>query len=335
MKKTRKLVLISLIISAISIGIVIYFTSSKGILDKLRRIDPFFLSLAILAHVGQWVFWGLRVEIFARASELDLGLRKSLEIVLSSTFAACITPSYAGGEPIRIYLLGKEEDSSAGLASAIVFGERALDIVFLIIFGSFSMFALRSVVSSTAGLNLGFLFASFLLALAAVLLLIGLFRPSFIKWFMSLVEGPIEKVRPGVMKRIYKEIDSFNQSLWIFIKEGKIYLLVGFICTILLWGLEFSVPYLLITGLGGEIDFITAWSAYALILVLVMVPATPGGSGIAEVGASVIYPSIGQIVALPAFVIIWRFITYYLNIGVGGFVSAKVLKDLSRIEEEI
>lgn len=335
MRKTQKLLAISIGISLVTLGILIYFTTREGFIEGIKQVKLNYLIIALAFHVMGWGFWGLRTKFLAKASDLDVSFKKSTEIVLSSTFMAAITPSYAGGEPSRIYLLGKESNSSSGLASAIVLGERALDAIFLIFAGSLSILILSEEFGGSLNLK-AFSFAVAILMLTVTMIIfLSLFKLHKIKKFISLIEKPIEKVRPGTKEVIYEELESFNQVLWNYIRKGKYELGIAFILTISLWALEFSIPYVLLKGLGAQVDFITAWSSYALILLIVMIPLTPGGSGMAELGASAIYSSISQGAPMGIFTLLWRFVTYYTNIGVGGFVSSKVLKDLDEIENKI
>ncbi len=335
MRKAQKLLILSIGISVITLSALIYFTTKEGIIKSFKQINTFYLLIALGFHFVGWIFWGARTRLLAEASGLSISFKKSTEIVLSSTFMAAITPSYAGGEPSRIYLLGKEEEGSAGGASAIVLGERALDVVFLVFAGTLSLFVLSSKIRGMVNVKILLLFAATLMVIIGLLLFLSLFKLKRIENFISLIERPIEKIRPGTINIIYEELDSFHEGLWMFIRQGKYKLLLAFILTILQWTLEFSIPYVLLRGLGAEVSFVPAWASYALVLLIVMIPLTPGGSGMAELGASAIYSTLSNTGSIGIFTLLLRFVTYYTNLGVGGFISSKVLKDLDEMEKEI
>ncbi len=335
MGKARRLLFISLSISILTIAVLIYLTATEGIVESLMKINPVFLLLALGAHVFSWFFWTFRIKAFAKTSDMSISFIRTMKIILSSTFAAAITPSYAGGEPVRLYLLSKEEGCSGGIASAIVISERTLDMIFLVIFGTFGMFVIRETLADNIGLRVASTFAALLFLILASILAISLFKPDKIKKIVSYFERPIEKIKPGVMKKVYNEIDSYNAILWEYLRNHKKMLVMGFIFTVGLWGLEFSIPYIILTGLGLEIDFLMAWSGYIVVMLIVMIPTTPGGSGVAEIGASLIYSAMVGTALIGVFVLLWRLVTYYVNLGVGGLVTSIVVHDMARIEEEI
>jgi uncharacterized protein (TIRG00374 family) len=66
-----------------------------------------------------------------------------------------------------------------------------------------------------------------------------------------------------------------------------------------------------------------------------IVPSTPGGSGIAELGAATIFSVFVDAPILGVTVISWRALTYYMNILIGGFISLKVVKDMDLINKLI
>lgn len=339
MKRTNKVLIISLAISSITIGAILYYTFSKGLLTEIKKIDTAFLVIAVLAHMLSWVVWGYRVNLLAKITPMKLKFEKSLEIVLSSMFAASLTPSYAGGEPVRIYLLGKEEGGTTGNASAIVFGERTLDFLFLIFAITTSLFLVGDIFlaeGSFVTLEMVILFIVSLIVGMISLILISLYKPEKIKKFISFFEKPIKKIRPTLLNTIYEEIDNFHESLWMFLRGNKRYLFFGFILTAIFWTLEFSVPYFLLIGLGYNIPYVLAFAGYAIVMLSIMIPVSPGGAGVAEAVFYFVYNSlIKGLAGVGVLVLLWRFITYYLNLAIGGFISSKVLHDISQIEKEI
>ena len=78
---------------------------------------------------------------------------------------------------------------------------------------------------------------------------------------------------------------------------------------------------------------VPSFTAQAILTVILMVPLTPGNSGIAEVGASSLYAAFVGSSILGIFVMAWRGIIYHVNLAVGGFVSLSMLKDMQLMKE--
>jgi len=135
-QKTIKLpIIISLTISLTIIILILYFTINTTTLNKLStaNIKYEFFILAIILNIIYWILWGARLKVLSNAIDknVKIGIWKSTKIVIANLFLACITPSMAGGEPVRIHLLNKD-GMSIGCSTAAVLGERLLDAVFIL-----------------------------------------------------------------------------------------------------------------------------------------------------------------------------------------------------------
>ncbi|OUJ18494.1 putative flippase AglD2 [Methanonatronarchaeum thermophilum] len=335
MNRPTKLLLISLATSIVTISALIILTAPDGLIDGLIQIELPYLLLAAALHITGWILWTAKVNILAKASEMPLKFNKTLKIVLTSSFAAAITPSYAGGEPVRLWLLSREEKSSGGVASAIVISERAMDIFFLIIIGTISLFVIGEQFTEYISLQITFTFIAILFLTGAVGFITSLLKPQLIKKTLKTLCKPIEKIRPGTNKQINREIDSYNKILWKYIKNKKKHLLIASTLTIGIWIIEFTIPYIILIGLGLEINLLIAWAGYALLMFLVMIPTTPGSSGVAEIGASIIYSTLVGAAYIGIFVLLWRTVTYYLDLLIGGITTSIMIKDITKIEEKI
>jgi uncharacterized protein (TIRG00374 family) len=69
------------------------------------------------------------------------------------------------------------------------------------------------------------------------------------------------------------------------------------------------------------------YAVQVLLMVIIVVPSTPGSSGVAEAGAATLFSIFVPTYLVGIVVISWRAFTYYMNLLLGGFVSFKILKD--------
>ena len=148
-QKTMKLpIILSLSLSIAIIIAILYFTIKPEDIDKLltTRIRFEFLIVAVLLNVCYWILWAFRMRILANTMEkrLKLSIWGSTKIVLANMFLASITPSMAGGEPVRIYLLNKE-GMPFGCATAAVLGERLLDAFFVLFMVPFAFYVIQGI----------------------------------------------------------------------------------------------------------------------------------------------------------------------------------------------
>jgi uncharacterized protein (TIRG00374 family) len=133
--------------SLASIIIILAFTDAKISWNMISHVDGMFLALGFILHIFCWIFYSIRLKVLASLAGHKISYLLSLKSTLASNFLASLTPSSAGGEPLRIKILA-DDGMSYGSATAVAVGERLLDSVFfLAALASFSFFPIFSQVS--------------------------------------------------------------------------------------------------------------------------------------------------------------------------------------------
>ena len=339
-QKTIKIpIIISLTLSLTIIILILYFTLNPETLNKLSttKIKYEFFLIAIFLNILYWVLWGARLRILSRAMDkkVKIGFLESIKIVIANLFLACITPSMAGGEPVRIHLL-KKNGMSIGCSTATVLGERLLDAIFILAVVPIAVFIFKdkpSIQFLSAGLGIGVIVFTLLL----ILFLYAIFRPERVKAFLIYISkklGRFSKIRESekkVIKKISDEVDEFHNGFTCF-KEEKVALVEAGIITVLFWSTGFMIPSMILLGLGLEPFFIESFAAQILLLVIIMMPTTPGSAGVAEIGIFGLYGVLigtGQASLIGVFIILYRFITYHMNLITGAIFQYRIFKSVA------
>ncbi|MDY6865938.1 MAG: lysylphosphatidylglycerol synthase transmembrane domain-containing protein, partial [Halobacteriota archaeon] len=123
MDATKRLLIISLSISIVAIIVILIFTIDDETIESLASIRPEFLIISMLVYLLSILTWSLRIKVISEGIGDRISLRECTTILMSSLFAAAITPSKAGGEPVRIILMSRDR-MSVGDATAVILGER-------------------------------------------------------------------------------------------------------------------------------------------------------------------------------------------------------------------
>jgi hypothetical protein len=92
------------------------------------------------------------------------------------------------------------------------------------------------------------------------------------------------------------------------------------------------IPSMLLLALGLPPYFIESYAAQALLLIIVMLPTTPGSSGVTELGMAGLYGVLlgsSQQYLLGVFVLLFRFISYHMNIICGAIFQYRIFKSLT------
>ena len=341
MTRYQKWLIGSLVISAVSIALVTGLTFNSETVEALRRIKLEYILAAALLHISSYFIWGLRSRALCKALGYRISVLKMTEIVISSTFLAGITPSSAGGELLRVHGLSRNK-IPIGKATAIVVGERLLDAIFIFSCLPFALYILGDILSNYE-FDAALLTANILVFVLLVFFIYGVWKPEKVKYVTHMLTGRLaplfgKKTDAAVshfMEQIDREIDNFHDSVRVFFSEGKRGLLWGIAYTFIFWTVEFSILILILLGLSRTPSILTAFAAQVLLAVIMVIPATPGASGVAELGAASIFSIFVDSSVLGITVLAWRTLTYHMNLLMGGLMSLKVLKDMNVIKKLI
>jgi len=175
-----------------------------------------------------------------------------------------------------------------------------------------------------------------------LLLAIAVRRPERVKRLIMRVLGWAEVRFPGERVRraiagANQEADNLFASLLYFTSKGRRGLLTGGLCTAGFWASEFLVASLILVALAQPPFIAESFLFQLIIAIVMMVPLTPGSSGIAEISATTLYALIVPSAIVGVFVLLWRALLYYYNIVIGAIGSLLVVRrelGRSRCREE-
>lgn len=337
--KTKMYTVISLLLSLIVIILIFYFTIDSTTWEHLStaQLRYEYFVFAVFLHILTWFIWGARLKILSTAIDgtINIGVLKATNIIITNLFFASITPSVAGGEPVRIFLL-KKEGMSLGSATASVLCERLIDALFVLVCIPFALYVLQDYI--TIGfIRIGVIIGILVFILCVLLFLYAIKNPEKTKSFVIFIDKKVISVfrkknkteQTTLIKTINREVDNFHNSMVFFIGKGRQAFCMGAFLTALFWLTGFLIPSMLLLGLGLPPHFIQSYSAQIILLIIVMMPTTPGSSGIAEGGMAGLYNLFIGSSLLGVFVLLFRFITYHINLIAGSIFQYKIFKSLT------
>lgn len=337
-KTIKNWVILSILLSVTLIIIILYLTTDTETLKELnsRTIRYEFFIGAFCLNILYWILWGARLQILSDAvnKSVHISWLESTKIVIANLFLAGITPSMAGGEPVRIYLLNKD-GLSIGESTAAVLGERLIDAIFILLCVPFAFFIFRSRIHSDA-LQIGISVGIIVFAVGLLLFAYGLKNPKKIKDLLLFFNKKLSRFskkkddeKDSLVLRINREVDRFHCGMVFFLREGKGAFLKATIVSVLFWSTGFLIPSMILLGLGFNPFFIESYAAQVLLLVIVMMPTTPGSSGVCEIGVTGLYSVLIGTNLIGVFVLIFRLITFHMNLIAGGIFQYKIFKSIA------
>ncbi len=322
-----KAAVLGILISAIVTAVIFKFTETEFTWSALKKAVPAFLLLALSMQIVFWILWALRLKMIAATLGHKVPYTYSLEITMASMLVAAITPSSAGGEPVRVKML-VDEGVDVGTSAFVVITERILDSiyfaialpVFVIITGYFSNFGFKIAIIFIIGLII-FIYTMYRVLKNAESI------DKFANFSKKVISIWNKEKAESISKKVAVELGRFREAALKMLAQPKSEILMLFLVTILLWSAGFTIPSFILMAFGSKPYFLYSYTAQLIIVIISLIPLTPGSSGIAEVSMAYLYSSFVNKSLLGILVALWRIITYYLNIFVGIIlVNFKIVK---------
>jgi uncharacterized protein (TIRG00374 family) len=323
------------ILFSLSVIIIVFATTfNEETIGYILHFNVFFLILAIVFRLLALVIWGFRIQVMAGSLGYRVPLPHCVNMVLAGLLAGTITPGQAGGEPVRVHELYRS-GVRVGDAAAVVIMERVLDGIILTFIGIILMILLTR-----------FFWSTFSPALIILVIVSWIFMISFLIIPVLAIRYP-ERTKKVLMKMVHwlvpkfswwsdspenlviladREIDNLFGSMVRFTGTARVGLLGGGITTGLFWITEFLVASVIMMGLGLGPAIVESFFFQILIAIINMIPLTPGSSGVIELSTSSLYALLIPTGMIGIFVLLWRFVTFYLNIVLGAIAGLAIFR---------
>ncbi len=315
----------------ILITIVVLFFVIKddfyAIVDALSKANVLFIALGIVFTISYWFFKSLALHNIVKEYKEKTKVSQIFKQITITQFFNGITPFASGGQPMQVYMLNKSGIKLTHSTNIIV-QDFILYQMALITHGLIAVFLnwrfhflqdnplLRNLTILGFAINtlvgLGLLFVSF--------------STKFNSFVVNKVIGLFSKIK--IIKSKEKTINSwkrrlneFNESAEI-LRNNKILVLKGYIFNMIGLLCYYLTPLFVIysLGYGSSITLLATYVCCAYVTIIGAFVPIPGGSGGIEYGFLQFFGNFIKGSALPAVLIVWRSITYYLAIIVGSIV---------------
>jgi len=310
---------------------ILFLTINENTLFYLSQMNPWFLLLAFLTHLLTMCFWAWRVQKMSGSLGYRIGFFYCLNLVFANLLASAVTPAQAGGDPVRVHELYKT-GVPLGDATAIVVMERIMDGIALAVLATFAMLSLTDQWDSLGKISAMMVYVIWIFIIGCLILLyLAMRRPDIIKRIVHTgtrfftKKWEIKRLDDFVA-RADREIDNFHGTVVTFLRTAKSGLVWGMVFSLLYWVSEIVTASLILVGLGQPPLIFESFVIQLILAILMMLPLTPGSSGIAEIGATSMYALFIPASIVGIFVVIWRVVLYYFNIALGIISSIIIVR---------
>lgn len=321
-----KYILISVGLSLLGMAVVIYFTWSPGILEHLalKRMPGLVIALAV-TFLRIWFV----ASKFHFLAEGDMSWNGAIRVALTWDFASAVTPSTIGGAPIATYAM-TSEGVKLGKATALTLYSVLLDQFWYAI--AIPALLIGSVWMEVIPPQIGFVGAATMILIYTALLAYGglltyglLVKPStignLVRWTFRL---PFLR---RFEEQVSKEADNMEAYSEELREKSFTFIFKAFYLSTMAWLCKVALPVIVVLSLLPAQELLLVFRSLAMNLASLVIP-TPGGSGGVE-GLFALF--MGPLIEREGFiglaVFLWRFITYYISIGIGIFATTWYMKD--------
>jgi len=326
------------LLSLSSLAVIFLLTHSHVTAAAFESIEPLWILAAFPFVALDWIGGGYRIYVFSRIFYPRIRFKTCVKANLANYFLGSITPSQTGGGPAQIYMLwaGGMPVVEATSASLMTF----FSTTGFLILAAAGTYLFRGAVP-LPGRLLGHLFnigILFFLAIA-VLMVVAVAFPGFYRELTRIavrIASHIRKkdyLRPGsrahdmidAIDRCHEQLIHYLQKQWPLFLYG---ILISGVCFLS----KFSVAYFIVRSFGIHASFVDVMLLQMVIILINYFFPSPGASGAAELSSAALMSAVVPKGLIPFYVILWRCLTTYVSVAVGGAVVLHELGKKERVE---
>ena len=317
----KKSIIFFLILSVLGIISVFFYTGdTASLLQVAEQINIGLLLLCIIGvPLADWLIAGLRMWIFSSVLCPTVSYSACVRNCAIGSFMCSVTPSQTGGGVAQIWVL-TQEGARTGQAIAVLVMTFLTTLCFYIV-GAMSLWFAADSITFPASVDSGiFATAVSVFGIVAAGLMLALIFP---KYVIANIERYAKKLNhhprlASALSRLVNWLrDSSNASDQI-LKKHKFRFMIAIFLSILIFMNKFLAAYFAALALGIEISIEQVIIIQMFLHILLYFLPTPGGSGGAEIGATLLMASLIPESLLAAHTIIWRSALAYFAVLIGG-----------------
>ncbi|MFW6287273.1 MAG: lysylphosphatidylglycerol synthase transmembrane domain-containing protein [bacterium] len=317
---------VSLLFSAI---LILMTLDEEALLRALNSVSVIVLIKIAGLMMINFIAAGSGLKIMVSATGNYIRLIDGVKLYLAGAFISNVTPMATGGGPFQVYFLHKK-GINLGQSTMVVLTQFILRIFFFTISSLIFLIFFNDAISPGILPDSVFYVAFGVGFLIAISLILFSIVPGISESLINLLFR-VKKLRKFVknnykIKRLIakgrKELHEFHQSMELLVHhKGKVFLAA--ITTIVYWSSLFLIIPTILNGLGYDPHYLKSYVMQTIFNLVIPYTPTPGASGVAEVGFASLFISFIPRGIIGIVTFLWRFITFYLLLIIGGVFALK------------
>lgn len=325
MKSLKKNSIILLIIT-VAVLVCVLKDDFGNIVNTLSGANYGWIIIALLCFFVGIGFEAKSYQEIIQGYEYEYTFKKSYRMLLITKFFNGITPFSSGGQPMQIYMLKKDgvrltkatniiiQNFIIYQASLVIFG-----IIAILINNSLKLFTEVTLLKQLV--TIGFLINTLVMVGLVVISFSSKFNHFIVNKSISILSKfKLVKDKEKTLAKWREKVDDFHEGAE-YLKKNKMLCFRTFIYNMIYLTLNYVMPYFVILALASTSTDATPLKticASAYVLIMGSFVPIPGASGGIEYGYLRFFGNFITGTLLKASLLIWRTISYYLPMLVGG-----------------
>ena len=323
-------------------GVSIYLSIGKQFDQVIHAFEEARISwIAVMGIVmfSYYLFDALSLWYFGLAYKKDYSFKQSFINAISGTFFNGITPFASGGQFAQVYIFNKQGIPPTNSASILLMCFICYQSVLVLYTGIVLLFKYQYFVEDQpAVFSLAIL--GFLINFVVILGLFGGAKSKKLQNFLThnvlrfLSKIHIVKDYESTCVKIEQYLADFREQL-NFLQRNKPVLVKSCLCNFMKLTIIYSMPFFAAKALNLNVswnqffDFLGLCSFIYLINALLPIP----GASVGSEGVYVLLFSFLGTVGTSSSLFLWRFMSYYMGLIIGGLVFS-MNKEINRSKLE-
>ncbi|MBQ2665728.1 UPF0104 family protein [Methanobrevibacter sp.] len=309
-------------VSILILLVILYFVGIEQVISALEMAKIEYIGVAIAFQIITYYLFALRWKILNDMVNIDVSVKKLIPMVLVGLAVNNITPSgRGGGEPVRAYILSREEGYPMEETFATVVADRALDTFPFVLLAVLTMIGMALSFQFDLWLLILMVFVVVLIVAVLFIIIYMSINPEFGKrfdgWVIRLVRRFYKKNSEELEEKIHGVIKGFQDTMKMVISNKNV-LYYALPLSFIIWIFEILRVYFVFLAFGAMVNPIVIGEVFILASLAGMIPLLPGGLGAVD-GIMIIFYSAAGITASisAAATVIERLISFWLAIILG------------------
>ena len=302
--------------------VVLYFLLKddfNGVMKELGNMKVAYILLGLLFFLLSVIIKGyVNYKIINEKDKVNK--REAVSQNFIAQFFNGITPFATGGEPMGVYMLMERgitfPKATNYMVQSFIFYQAALVMMgfFAVTYNwIFNIFPKDQFLKHLVVVG-------FIINIVIVLLLLLSYYKRVQDFLCNITIKITKRFKKNVNEKdIRQKFEDYHNGFATLKKRKKLIVagiglnIIGLICL-------YMVPYWVIRGMGQDVNLINTIVACAYVYLIGGFVPIPGGSGGMEFGFNEFFSNLTVASIIPAAIIVWRALTYYLGIIIGAIL---------------